>query len=56
MIEGVQIHIGKKLAGEVAERQALGALEGREQIVAGKIENFVVAPSGAEGCVLERLK
>jgi len=30
MIERVQIDVGKKLAGEIAERQALAALERRE--------------------------
>ena len=36
MIEGIEVEIGQKLAGEVADWQASGSLQGREQGVAGE--------------------
>jgi len=36
VIEGVEMKIGQELAGEAADRQAAGALQGSEQGVPGK--------------------
>ncbi len=36
VIEGIEVEIRQKLAGEVADRQPTGSLHGREQGVTGK--------------------
>lgn len=37
MVEGIEINIGKELAGQISNRQAAPAFERREQIIAGKM-------------------
>lgn len=37
VIKAVEVHIGKKLRGQIANRNAFAALGRREQIVAGNI-------------------
>ena len=54
MIEGVEVEIGEKLAGEIADGQASGSLQGGEQGVAGEgVESGAKAGAIGEDAVEE---
>ena len=52
VVDGVEVQIGEELAGEIADRQAAGPLQGGEEGVAGEaIERGAVAGAVGEDAI-----